>query len=753
MGGSPLTEPKRGVDSAGRGAFPGDLAGCVLLAYLVGAMLSLHFDFPVLPHNDFVQFAQPARAYLEFRMPDSFKIMPAYPLAIALVSRVGLPDEFLVQAAEVVSHISTLVFLAFFWSLAKRWLPVTWPLALLYVVVNPYFLELSLQTLMEMFLLAGVTAGLWAFSRRSNGAFLISAVTGLTRYDSVFLIPLFGLIRFCESGRKRCYLVFGALAGLGCVAWVIASARYSKVVNPYVEEILDPTREFAGPSLLRMLGRMLVGLPADGWCPLSVWEWLVVGPLALLILFGAVRLWRRDRGLAVAMAGFVVTYFSIHAAFKAALARYNFPLLPFLILLLFLAVEPARRRAPARFSRALAAFLAGLGLAACLLAREVIREPHILALWLFGVAWVTLYTVSRTGPGTWSRLRAAALWVAVLLCLWPHLRIWERSFVEMRGRFSEFVAAYRWVRSECRPADRVLMVTPWYLTARYPQAEMQNFVSTQVLQSDDAWGFVSECRVLGVDYVVWLSYLRDFQRSDYFHQETRGYLLNEAGLGTPVSRPGFELVRVLEDFPGHYAFVYRFRPDQFDDLEIAFFDANRPDASPGFLGRGWSPLPDGPPGGRGVWGMGASSTFNLFLRDRPTGGRLCFVSFPMTAPGLPAQTVEVWVGGRKLGGVDLARQERTYAVELPPGSVRRGRNEFQFRYAFAAVPAEHGLGADVRSLAVLFKQIYFLPGQPDPAVQTGEVREPTEPRPRYATNYQGQRSRNRSKPRMNTDSH
>ena len=698
-----------------------DLTGLVMLAYLVGAMLSVHFDFPVLPHNDFVQFAQPARAYLDFRMPDSFKIMPAYPLAIALVSCFGLPDAFLVRATEIVSHASALVFLVFFWLLARRFLPVTWPLAMLFVVVNPYFLELSLQTLMEMFLLASVTISFWAFSRRSNGAFLLSAIASLTRYDSVFLIPAFSLIRFWEAGRKRCYLVFGALAGLGCLGWVIASARYSKVVNPYIEEILDPTREFAGPALLRMLIRMLIGRPADGWSPLTIWEWLIAGSLAALILAGLVRLWQRDRGLAAAMAGFVITYFSIHAVFKAALSRYNFPLIPYLLLLLFAAVEPAGKPEPERISRVFSAILAGLGLAGFFLTRGLVREPHVLALWLFAIVWAAVFFVSRTGPGTMRLLRATSLWAAVLLCLWPHLMIWEASFIEMRGRFSEFVAAYRWVRSECRPGDRVLMVTPWYLTARYPRAELQNFVSTQELQSDDVWGFLNECRVLGLDYVVWLSYLRDFQRTDYFHRETRGYLLNEAGLGTPVSRPGFELVRIVEECPGHYAFIYRFRPEQLGSQEFSWFDANQADRTPGFRGQGWSPGLDGPPGRRGLWGLGPSSTFNLSLGDHPGGGVLYFTAFPMAGPGLPAQTVEVSVNGRRVGLVELARQERTYPVALPPGAVCRGRNEFRLGYRFSAVPKDLGIGTDVRSLSALFKKIYFLPGRPDLPLEASEL--------------------------------
>ena len=197
---------------------------------------------------------------------------------------------------------------------------------------------------------------------------------------------------------------------------------------------------------------------------------------------------------------------------------------------------------------------------------------------------------------------------------------------------------------------------------------------------------------------------------DYFHKETRGYLLNEAGLGIPRSRPNFQLLRVLLGLTGQSALVYKFRPDPSPLLQRDSLDFNRDDESRLLLSEGWCPTPDGPPGNRFLWAMGKTSTFSLFLKNPKSGGALNFVAFPLLGGKSPTQTIEVYVNDHLAGKVVMVPREQRYSVDLKGQLLQDGRNRFRFEYAFSARPVDLGTGPDVRKLSVLFKQIYFLAG-------------------------------------------
>ncbi len=668
----------------------------------------MHFDFPPLPHNDFVQFSSPAKAWLEFQMPKYYKIMPAFPLAIAGVSLLVPHDPTLLHSCEIVVLGSALVFLIFFWLIVRRILPHLWPVLMLFIVINPYFMEFSLQTLMEMFILASFTVTLWACSRRTEWSALPAAWTSLTRYDSVFVVPLVGIFQYLKGGKKIRTLIITILAGTPFLIWLVLSVIHSPMVNPYVEEILDPTREFAFIPLVRMLVRMLIGRSPVAWPALTGGEIVLGLGVFVLALIGAVRLWKSNRITTGVMIGFIASYFLVHAIFRAANYRYNYPIIPYLGLLVFISLEP--RNSAIRFAwswRRAALFL----LPGALLIWGTwgsILSGWVLAMWLFAIAWFTVLFGWKEAGSRKRRVIAFFIGLAGLLCLWPPLKIWDLSYFEQRGRFSELIAAYRWVKQNCSPDDRVLMVTPWYLEARYPRGELKNFVATDNLQSKDALGFIDECRIQDLDYVIWLSYAKDFGRVDYFHKETREYLLNEAQLGDPRSKPNFQLIRVLPGLTGQQALVYKFRPESSTRMQQDFLDFNREDNFRLLLSEGWCPSLDGHPGGRFLWAVGKASNFNLFLKNVKSGGSLNFVAFPLVGDKLPSQTIDVFVNDHWTGKVVLIPKEERYSVDLKGDFLLTGRNRFRFEYAFCARPIDLGTGPDVRELSVLFKKIYFL---------------------------------------------
>ena len=192
---------------------PRRIPGPELILFLVlflftACILILHFDFPPLPHNDFIQFAKPAQSWLEFRLPDYYKILPAFPLAIAGVSLLVPHDPTLLRSCEIVVLASGLTFLVFFWLLARRFLPRLWPVLMLFTVINPYFMEFSLQTLMVM--LTGILMKRSAWLPMS--LYLVLGACGLPLFHNGIAGP--GVLLGPTGGYIIGFVVAGTLIGL-----------------------------------------------------------------------------------------------------------------------------------------------------------------------------------------------------------------------------------------------------------------------------------------------------------------------------------------------------------------------------------------------------------------------------------------------------------------------------------------------------------------------------------------------------------
>ena len=710
-----------------------------VLAVTVVVLVGL-FDFYVLPHNDFIQFAKPAHKILNLQPFENYKILPLFPLAIALVSCFIPGDPTLLHAAQAVNLLSSLVFLVFFWRLGRLLLPRVWPLVVIWLIINPYFLEFTLQPLMNIFLLAMVTPALLAMAQRQDRAFPWGGLAALGRYDCALLAPVMGLCRFLESGRRWRYLLYGVLPMVPLAAWLGLSALHSRLINPYIEQLVELDQPMAFKPLLLMLLRMLYGRDAGGWDAVLWWELLIGLLLAAAVGLGFWKLWRRDRWLALSMGAFVVTYFGMHAVFVAANYRYNYPILPFLLLLIFLPAEGACARAaedkstPAKVPLFLApaAGIAALGL-------WRFWGGHAWWLWLFACVYLACFFLFRPPvPGRQPPFRRnmilnLLLALGITVSLFLQLGVWVQIYQATKWRLSEFVAVKEWMDQHARPGDKILMPEAWYLEARFDPALTKAYVLPKQLRSEDIFGLVDECKSRRIRYVAWVSSMRDFGRVHWYHQETKAYLVNELGLERARSMPGFRLVATLEPSPGHRALVYEFRPNESDRLPRVAIRPNDMDESGNFLSHllrsGWNEAVEGPPGRRYIWALGERSTFRLFLDKVAFGGQLRITAYPLHGPELPSQRIDLKVNGQAVLRLSLEPRERRYAGYLPPSLLRPGENRFEMEYAFAKSPAELGRGSDRRKLAVLFKEIAFEPlkvpdGTPIPDFFDGSVMDP-----------------------------
>ncbi len=312
------------------------ILGSILLLGLAGLLVYL-FDFYALPHNDYVQFTSQAQRLLDLRAPDYYKVLPLYPAVIALVSLLWPGPAAVIHAAQLVSALAALAGAAGLFLFARRYVPWGAPLLVLFVVINPYFLEFATQPLLEMTLLALGTVSLWLAARRHSGGYVAAGFAALTRWDAFFLAPAFAVMRFFESGRRWRYLA-GAAAMALPLAWLALSVAHSRQVNPYVEEMIDRSGSTVFWVMLRSCSRWSSATRRRS--ELSGAEIPLFAGVSILFLAGLVRLWRRDRWVAALLAGYLFSYFSVHGVFGIATYRYHVPLLPLVLFVLFAAIEP-----------------------------------------------------------------------------------------------------------------------------------------------------------------------------------------------------------------------------------------------------------------------------------------------------------------------------------------------------------------------------------------------------------------------------
>jgi len=683
------------------------ILGSILLLGLAGLLVYL-FDFYALPHNDYVQFTSQAQWLLDLRAPDYYKVLPLYPAVIALVSLLWPGPAAVIHAAQLVSALAALAGAAGLFLFARRYVPWGAPLLVLFVVINPYFLEFATQPLLEMTLLALGTVSFWLAARRHSGGYVAAGFAALTRWDAVFLAPAFAVMRFFESGRRWRYLLYGAAAMALPLAWLALSVAHSRQVNPYVEEMIDRSGSTVFWVTLRILFQMVIGHAPDG-SALSGAEIPLFAGVSILFLTGLVRLWRRDRWIAALLAGYLLSYFSIHGVFGIATYRYHVPLLPLVLFVLFAAIEPKPADGPQPATGlwpgvAWFALAGGVAWAACGLP----RSPHVGWLWAFAALYVAAFAVLSPAGWRWPRWVPGAIIAVVLACLWPQVAGWDRTYERQRWAFSETVAAVRWVARHVPAGERAAMAEPWLAAARVPWDDVRGRLISVI---DFDWhggpSLARQCREQKVSHVIWLSTYRDDVRSDYWHARVGACYLNELGFGSDMGPDGFRLVARLVTGGGHEARVYRLNggpPVERNTIDLDTDWKWRP-----FLTSGWSDQTDGPAGDRHVWAVGRQETIRFRIAAPAAGGTLLLAGFPYQPPGAPAQVVQVAVNGRMLTRTTMADRLEEYRLEVPGDWLAAGENRFTLDFAACCSPRSAGAGEDERALAAGFKRIAFIP--------------------------------------------
>lgn len=579
---------------------------------------------------------------------------------------------------------------------------------MLFTVLNPYFLELATQPLLEMTLLAVGTVSFWLAARRHSAGYVTTSLAALTRWDAFFLAPVYAVMRFVESGRQWRHLLYGAAVLVPPMAWLALSVAHSRQVNPYVEEMIDRADSTVFWALLRILFQMVVGHAPDG-SDLSGAEIPLFVGVSVLFLIGLVRLWQRDRWITALLSSFLLTYFTVHGVFGIATYRYHVPILPLVLFVLFLAIEPtASATARSTTPRWLIAGWIGLAGLVAWTASGWPQALHVRWVWVFAALYIAVFALFSAVGRSWPRWASGGVAVAALVCVWPQLVGWDHAYQRQKWAFSETVAAVRWVERYVPAGERVVMAEPWLAAARVAWDGVRDrVISIADFSWENGLNFAHQCRDRNVRYVIWLSTYQDHVRTDYWHARMAACYLNELGFGSSIDPDGFQLVTRLFTGGGHEARVYRINEGPVEE-DIAV-DLDRDWGWRPYLVSGWSQAPDGAVGRRHIWAVGRQAVIRFSIDAPAAGGELILAGFPFQPPGAPVQVMQVAVNGRSLGRFAMADRLEEYRLTVPGNQLAAGDNRFTLEFSFSRSPQSAGVGEDVRSLAAGFKRIAYIP--------------------------------------------
>ncbi|MCG3127854.1 MAG: hypothetical protein CHACPFDD_02726 [Phycisphaerae bacterium] len=537
-----------------------EIAGLLVVGLTAALVVRGHF---VMPHPDFLEFADTGRELLAGHLPATLKRGPVYPLIVALLGRL-LPVEAAPRvAAEWLSVLLLPLNGLLLWTLARRWADASaarwaaaWylllPLGLYctsHAIVEPLLSALMLLTIVT------VELGHWRW------AYAAAALAAVTRYDAAGLLP--GLfIADCLSRRSTVRAALAtAAAALPLAAWLLLTALTwsTRSGDHYLLQIAErpgfapawaghvvlqaafDAPRFVLPSALQFLNDLSPACVQIG--------------LALLAVVGAAAALAARRPAAWVALLAAAAYTLVHAAFPFRELRFGYP--PVAILLAFAAVGVTR--AAQVLSRPglpqhwrTAAWAALLTLLACALWSEADtfavrtgrRLPWSVTLtFLLMIGLVVLWAAPHLPVRR--RLAQLSLLLAVLLLASVQVRAaipllgWGRDLQNQ-------VEAARWIRDHAEPGAGVLSASPGLLRLYAPETPGAQFVAFADIRATEWDDVLAECRARHIAYIIWHDDLgREHGR--YYAQKWR--LERFDGLADAEHLPGVVLERRLAKHP------------------------------------------------------------------------------------------------------------------------------------------------------------------------------------------------------------
>jgi hypothetical protein len=522
----------------------------------------------VMPHADFLEFADVGMSLAQGELPATFKRAPLYPLVVGLLGRVVAGEAPVRAAAEWLNALLLPVNGVLVYLLARRWLGAASAWAAAWFLLLPVGFECTAHLLAEPLLTTMILATLLATQHGSKWVYLAAAAATMTRYDAAGLIVGVALAQRWANGsctvqdstdqrpvpQRRVPQTMAALAAAPLVIWLVLTAGWwqGRSSDHYVRQMIErPTFEPFG--LVRRFAATVYGL---GGVRLPIWiESLEAAlPVMAWILCAAaligivVKLRERDR-LAICGVTFLAGYALVHSIFVFAFDRFAYPPAPMLILLAgggLVAVRRALARLKLSATPGLLLVLLVLAVAMSGIAEEVLNPAALKAGKLAGLLPLVLLPliVLCLAASIRSYVARAALIGVVVVLAQVRLRAGD-ELIQRGQELPNLVEAARWVARAVPPDARVLSPLPGLLRL-YAQRPRERFPAYQDIEADEWSAIVQECRRRGIAYIVWHDVLAELHGGYYSEKHRLGRF---EPLRAAQDLPDVEVVRAFNGRP------------------------------------------------------------------------------------------------------------------------------------------------------------------------------------------------------------
>jgi len=334
--------------------FPLLLLGGLFTYYLY------HFNYIAIPTEDYIGNFRPfVLSVMAGNFSDiSNKLLPAYPFLLAAVTAAmpkNLPDP-VYSAALLVNIALAIPFLWLAYIVYKRFLGKNLSFfALLFLGLNLYTMFSCLNAELEIFLCTSSILTLYLMAIDSRAALPLTALTGIIKWDSVFIIAAYALRVFSRTKKALYFILSGAAAAIPLLVWIaFTMLRKNSSVNTYIGEIAQ-----RGPNIYKYPIDVLLstaGFPR--WLAQDIYHSeniilsiipaiillvTLIASLCLLVL-GVRAFMKAKDSIKLPIAVFASGFFIIHLVYQNTKDRYVIPIIWVLVLLIFLAILDNREK-------------------------------------------------------------------------------------------------------------------------------------------------------------------------------------------------------------------------------------------------------------------------------------------------------------------------------------------------------------------------------------------------------------------------
>ncbi|MCL1910920.1 MAG: hypothetical protein FWG13_01795 [Leptospirales bacterium] len=547
----------------------------LLLLSGIFAYYLYHVNYIAMPTEDYMGNFRPfVLSILSGNFSDiSNKLLPAYPFLLAAVTKLlpqSLPDP-IYSAALLVNMLLSIPFLWFAYITFRRFLGKNLSFfALLFLGLNLYTMYSCLNAELEIFLCTASVLALYLTAADSRLALASSALAGIIKWDSVFIIAAYALRVFAKT-KKLLYLILsGGAAAIPLLAWMaFTMLGKNPSANTYIGEIAQ-----RGPNIYKYPFDVLLsaaGFPR--WLALDIYKSentassiipaiILLAALAasLCLLALGVRAFIKTKdSMKLPVAVFASGFFIIHLIYQNTKDRYVIPIIWLLVLLMFLALSGNREKIKSKlfFQKALPPNVLYFAIAGIFFIQSAasLFKRHDIFIALFAVFFIAVtFFFLRTQTSLNAKGRLLVCLLAGTFCN-LNIAYGANALDHFSLRRIEFKEAALYFKDNAPEASR-LLISETSVPGYYIGATNHELVPTESLRSKNLEELEEEIREKKITHVfIDDFYITRLALNDPNAVDKKAALMKELR-DAATGMNSLRLLKTFEAYSGAKAYLY-----------------------------------------------------------------------------------------------------------------------------------------------------------------------------------------------------